>query len=749
MSKLIGVALLDVLRSYDKTYTYIAPPEVEGVADSDLIGRLVTVPFGGERKVRKGIILEVSSQAGEPVAYKLKTAQQVNMEVPALSSRSLCAAMFMRDRFYCSTGEALRCFMPSFVTEKPKSKTQRIAVFICPTADRDTLIAQLKLRNVAVIKALEALMEYGQCPINELKQTTGVTTPQLNRLRDRGVITLEERPLQLTPPAGAPRTPAAPVRLNTAQSAAAQAIAAAVKEGCPRHFLLHGVTGSGKTEVYMQAIRGCMEQGKGALVIVPEIALTPQYQRRFEAVFGAQVTVLHSAMSDAQRRLRWQQVAAGGISIVVGPRSALFAPVRNLGLIVVDEQHDGSYRSEHTPKYDAVLMAEEMSRIYNIPLVEGSATPSVDSYQRALNGEMILLKLDARANNQPMPTVSTVDLRRDRGYPISNTLLREIGSNIASGGKTMILLNRRGFATSVSCGDCGRVLKCPSCGVRLHWHRGASRLVCHYCGFTTTMPDSCYSCGSHNLIQRGAAIQFVEQCIREAYPNAPVFRLDSDQITYKNSRAQILDSFRESKAGVLIGTQMISKGHDFPDITLVGILGIDSILQSEGYLGPEKAFQAMMQTAGRAGRGNMPGRVFIETTEPDNFCIRAVRNSDYEYFFNQEMTLRRQLNYPPFGQIASCCFVGDNDRATFDACLKFKDEILRRRYPDLFIAGPARPVVPKQSGKYRWKLILRRDGADTAPLHEDLIAAVESPEANDISGLIRLSLDFNPDSVVN
>ncbi len=740
---------MDVLRSYDKTYTYIAPPEAEGVADYDLIGRLVTVPFGNESRLRKAIILEVSSRSEGAASYRLKTALQVHMDIPALNSRSLAAAMFMRDRFYCSTGEALRCFMPAFITEKPKAKTQRVAVFISSTSDKDSLIAELRLRSMAAIKALDALMEYGQCPITELKLTTGVTTAQLNRLRDRGVIAIEERPLQLPPPACGPRTPAAPLRLNPAQLAAAQAIEAAVKSGCPSRFLLHGVTGSGKTEVYMQAIRGCIEQGKGALVIVPEIALTPQFQRRFEAVFGARVTVLHSAMTETQRRLRWQQVAAGGISIVVGPRSALFAPVRNLGLIVVDEQHDGSYRSEQTPKYDAVLMAEKMSEIYSIPVVEGSATPSVDSYQRALDGDMILLKLDARANNRPMPKVTIVDLRRDRGYPVSNTLLKEIGANIASGGKTMILLNRRGFATTVSCGDCGRVLKCPSCGVRLHWHRNAARLVCHYCGFTTTMPDSCYSCGSHNLIQRGAAIQFVEESIKEAYPNAAVFRLDSDQITYKNTQEQILDSFRQSQAGVLIGTQMISKGHDFPDVTLVGILGIDSILQSEGYLGPEKAFQAMMQTAGRAGRGTLPGRVFIETTEPDNFCIRAVKNSDYEYFFNQEMTLRRRLNYPPFGQIASCCFVGDQDRATYDACLEFKEQVLQSRYPDLFIAGPARPVVPKQGGKYRWKLILRRDGADTAPLYKDLIAAAESPEAGDSSGGIRMSLDFNPDSVIN
>ena len=745
MTKIIGVALLDVLRSYDKVYSYIVPVEAESMSLDQLVGRLVSVPFGLHDNLKLGVVMEASSVV-DTTGYKLKRARSINLDVPALSSQALCAATYMRDRFYCSTGAALRCFLPSYITTKSVVKTVKVAVFASDNNDLDSLVKNYNIRSHGAIKALDALISYKEATVEQLKLSTGISAGMIKKLTSLGVITIEERVVDEIVEISKQEFQL-PVSLLPEQIVAAKSICDAIDSNFHEIILLHGVTGSGKTEVYMEAIRHAIAQGMGALVIVPEIALTPQTQRRFERVFGGQVAVLHSAMSEATRRRTWMQVAKGEVRILVGPRSALFAPVNNLGLIVVDEQHDGSYRSETTPKYDAILMAEELSRLYNIPLVLGSATPSIDIYKRALDGEITLLSMAKRANNKPMPKVNVVDLRKDRGYPISDTLIDSIRENIRTSGKTMILLNRRGFATSVVCGDCGATLKCPSCGVRLNWHRQAKRVVCHYCGYTTAMPEKCYSCGSTKLVQRGAGIQFVEEYIKEKFPDVPLFRLDSDSVTYGNDREDILAAFRESKAGILLGTQMISKGHDFPDVTLVGILGIDSTLGSEGYLGPEQAFQIMMQTAGRAGRADLLGKVVIETSEPDNFCIKAVCNYDYNYFYRQEITMRERLGYPPYGQIASCVFVGPDDRATFDKCLSFKQDVLAKRLPDLLIAGPARPVVPKQSGKYRWKLILKRSNT-VKPLHEDVISVVDKTEPKS-QGLIHLSLDFNPDSVLN
>ena len=746
MTKLIGVALLDVLRNYDKVYTYIAPAETEDLDLDQMVGRLVSVPFGLHNETKQGVIMEVSSVL-DTSGRKLKMARSINLDVPALSSQSLCAATYMRDRFYCSTGDALRCFLPAYITSKSVVKTEKVAVFVSSNRDLESLVKDLRIRSQGAIKALEALIDYDQIAVEQLKLTTGISQPLINKLRSACVISIEERVVKEEIEHKLLQSYHLPIQLLPEQIKVSQSICKAIDFGEHKVMLLHGVTGSGKTEVYMEAIRHAIANGKGALVIVPEIALTPQTQRRFQQVFGSQVAVLHSAMTEPKRRQTWMQVARGEVKILVGPRSALFAPVSQLGLIVVDEQHDGSYRSETTPKYDAILMAEELSRLYDIPLVLGSATPSIDMYKRAMDGEIELLSMKKRANNKPMPKVSVVDLRKDRSYPISETLLNAISENIKTGGKTMILLNRRGFATSVVCEDCGATLKCPSCGVRLNWHRQAKRVVCHYCGYTTAMPEKCYSCGSDKLVQRGAAIQFVEEYLKEKLPDVPLFRLDSDSVTYGNGREDILSAFRESKAGILIGTQMISKGHDFPDVTLVGILGIDSILQSEGFLGPEQAFQIMMQTAGRAGRADKLGKVIVETFEPDNFCIRALCNYDYDYFYKQESLLRERLAYPPYGQIASCVFVGPEDRETYDKCLEFKKKVISKGIPDVSVMGPARPLVPKQGGKYRWKIIIKR-GDMIKPLYKDVISVVDKAETKGKSG-IHLSLDFNPDTVIN
>ena len=515
------------------------------------------------------------------------------------------------------------------------------------------------------------------------------------------------------------------------------------KEG-KRPILLHGVTGSGKTEIYMQLIEHVVMEGKQAIVLVPEISLTPQIMERFISRFGKRVSVTHSRLSLGERLDQWRKARDGEISIIIGPRSALFMPFSNLGVIVMDECHESSYISDVTPKYHTREVARKLSELTGALLVMGSATPDIDSYHRAVTGEFLLLQLKERTKGSRLPEVFVTDMRKELedgnrsafGLPLQQA----IRENLEKGQQTMLFLNRRGYSTFVSCRKCGEALTCPSCNVSYTYHASDKALVCHYCGKEVPVPKTCPSCGSHYIRYFGTGTQKIEEETRRLFPEASILRMDADTTTGKNGHARILELFGKGKADILIGTQMIAKGHDFPNVTLVGILAADLSLNLGTYQAAENCFQLITQAAGRAGRGELPGQVFIQTYQPENHSIRMAAAQDYEGFYQEEILLRQAMEYPPFSHIFSVLITGEMEQEVILAAQRlgaFMNHYAERA--GCTVVGPAPAPLPKFRGEFRWQIFAK--GTDAERLKAFALYTVEQTK-KDVSREIRFHLAF-------
>ena len=424
----------------------------------------------------------------------------------------------------------------------------------------------------------------------------------------------------------------------------------------PGEYLLHGITGSGKTEIYLQLIKRELEKGKTAIVLVPEISLTPQTIERFTSRFGKEkIAVLHSKLSNGERFDQWNKIKEGKAQIVIGARSAIFAPIKNLGIIIIDEEHDSSYQSESTPQYDSLEIARKIANEENIKLVLGSATPDTRTYKNALEGKIALIELTKRANNAKLPEVEIVDLRDELSNGnhnmISEKLKNEIQRNLENKNQTILFLNRRGFSNFIMCKTCGNVIKCKRCDISMTYHKDEHKLKCHYCGLEEHVPNKCPSCGSKELKYSGAGTQKLEEEVHKLFPNASTIRMDIDTVTKKHSHEDILTKFKEDKIDILIGTQMIVKGHDFPKVTLVGVISADNALNIGDYRASEITFQVLTQVAGRAGRGEQNGKVIIQTYNPDHYAIECAKEQDFKKFYQIESKIRKTLKYPPFCDI--------------------------------------------------------------------------------------------------
>lgn len=475
--------------------------------------------------------------------------------------------------------------------------------------------------------------------------------------------------------------------------------------------LLHGVTGSGKTEVYMRLTERVIAQGRQVIVLVPEISLTPQMTRRFTDFFGDRVAIFHSRLSDADRRGQWQLVRSGRAQIALGARSAVFAPFDNLGAIVVDEEHESSYKSEMTPRYHAKEIARMRCERDGALLVYGSATPSVDLYYRAVTGDCCLLTLKGRANRQILPEVQIADMRAEllsgnRGM-FSRSLSSAIASVLAARKQAILFLNRRGYSSFLQCRACGYIVSCRDCSVSFTYHRDGDRLICHYCGLTTPAPRRCPMCGSAEVSGFGAGTERVESEILKMFPECRVLRMDRDTTTGKDSFSRILDTFGGGGADILVGTQMVAKGHDFPNVTLVGVLSADSTLNFSDFRATERTFQLLTQVAGRSGRGETPGRVIIQTYNPDHFSITMARNHDYGGFFRQEMIARRALQYPPYVNFGVFMLTGRDDALVKGLAERLYRTLLAEEALGLSVMAPARPPVAKINERHRWRLIIK------------------------------------------
>lgn len=647
----------------------------------------------------------------------------------------------------------LRCLQEKKVVrlrQKTTRSTYKKEKRYVSLTENEELLAEAKekaekdKRLAGQLRVLSAISQEESISVEELKEKASVTDSPIHTLLQKGILVEQRRQEKRDVFQLEDYTPTQPFYPTPEQAQALALLREEEQKEQKRPILLHGVTGSGKTEIYMQLIEHVIMEGKQAIVLVPEISLTPQIMERFISRFGKQVSVTHSRLSLGERLDQWRKARDGEISIIIGPRSALFMPFSNLGVIVMDECHESSYISDVTPKYHTREVARKLSELTGALLVMGSATPDIDSYHRAVTGEFLLLQLKERTKGSRLPEVFVTDMRKELedgnrsafGLPLQQA----IRENLEKGQQTMLFLNRRGYSTFVSCRKCGEVLTCPSCNVSYTYHASDKALVCHYCGKEVPVPKICPSCGSHYIRYFGTGTQKIEEETRRLFPEASVLRMDADTTTGKNGHARILELFGKGKADILIGTQMIAKGHDFPNVTLVGILAADLSLNLGTYQAAENCFQLITQAAGRAGRGELPGQVFIQTYQPENHAIRMAAAQDYEGFYQEEILLRQAMEYPPFSHIFSVLITGEMEQEVILAAQRlgaFMNHYAERA--GCTVVGPAPAPLPKFRGEFRWQIFAK--GTDAERLKAFALYTVEQTK-KDVSREIRFHLAF-------
>jgi primosomal protein N' (replication factor Y) len=687
-----------------KEFDYLIPPELEGRVE---VGTRVKVPFG-----RREVLGCVTSLAEHSDHDSLKSITKVIGTQSLVTPRVLELARWIAEYYCCAPETALKSVLPDAVRKEQQGWRERLFVRLLPGSES---IVNLTKRQAEVYHVIE---ENRSIALQELLKITGTTAATVRKLEDRGVIEIAPQISERDPYANEEIIPTRPLELNSEQSVALDE----VNKNPGKFFLLHGVTGSGKTEVYLQAIAHVLEQGKGAIVLVPEISLTPQTVERFKARFSTGslktlVAVLHSHLSAGERHDEWHKIRQGRARIVIGARSAIFAPVEPLGLIIVDEEHEHSYKQEEAPRYHARDVAVVRGQRESATVVLGSATPSMESYHNAKRGRYRLLELPNRADDKQMPLVRVQDMRTekskgDKGPPIFSQRLKEaIRDRLEQGEQTILFLNRRGFATSMQCPECGFVAECPNCSLSLTYHRREQVLRCHVCGHNVSAPKYCpqEKCGSPKIRFHGLGTEKVEDVLRKLFPNANVTRMDSDALKRKDDYRRILGDFRRGKIDILVGTQMIAKGLHFPRVTLVGIVYADTGLHLADFRAGERTFQLLTQVAGRAGRGEVEGEVVVQTFSPVHPAIQFARRHDYEGYFDAEMEFREQLHYPPFTRAAMLTLRGRSEqKVSFSAdYLKKQIEPIVETITDLQVSGPAPAPLLRAETFYRYQLMLR------------------------------------------
>lgn len=647
----------------------------------------------------------------------------------------------------------LRCLQEKKVVrlhqKTTRSTYKKEKRYVSLTENEELLIAakekaEKDKRLAGQLRVLSAISQGESLSVEELKEKAAVTDSPIHTLLQKGVLVEQRRQEKRDVFQLEDYTPTQPFYPTPEQAQALTLLREEEQKAQKRPVLLHGVTGSGKTEIYMQLIEHVIMEGKQAIVLVPEISLTPQIMERFISRFGKRVSVTHSRLSLGERLDQWRKARDGEISIIIGPRSALFMPFSNLGVIVMDECHESSYISDVTPKYHTREVARKLSELTGALLVMGSATPDIDSYHRAVTGEFLLLQLKERTKGSHLPEVFVTDMRKELedgnrsafGLPLQQA----IRENLEKGQQTMLFLNRRGYSTFVSCRKCGEALTCPSCNVSYTYHASDKALVCHYCGKEVPVPKTCPSCGSHYIRYFGTGTQKIEEETRRLFPEASILRMDADTTTGKNGHARILELFGKGKADILIGTQMIAKGHDFPNVTLVGILAADLSLNLGTYQAAENCFQLITQAAGRAGRGELAGRVFIQTYQPENHAIRMAAAQDYEGFYQEEILLRQAMEYPPFSHIFSVLITGEMEQEVILAAQRlgaYMNHYAERA--GCMVVGPAPAPLPKFRGEFRWQIFAKETDAER--LKAFVLYTVEQTK-KDVSREIRFHLAF-------
>ncbi|MBC1701854.1 primosomal protein N' [Listeria welshimeri] len=564
--------------------------------------------------------------------------------------------------------------------------------------------AKAQSRVLAFFQAFEG----SEILVSELKKQAGTTNTTIKKLADLNILTIQEKIISRDPYQNHQFEKSESLQLLPDQQTACWKITAATEQ---ETFLIHGVTGSGKTEIYLQTIEAKLKEGKEAIVLVPEISLTPQMVERFKSRFGSEVAVLHSALSSGEKYDEWRKIERKEARVVVGARSAVFAPLENLGIIIIDEEHEASYKQEDNPRYHARDVAIWRANKYQCPVVLGSATPSLESFARAKKGVYTLIELPSRVNDRAMPEVSVVDmreeLRKENRTEFSTELLEKIKDRIAKKEQTVLMLNRRGYSSFVMCRDCGYVVECPNCDISLTYHQSSNQMKCHYCGHEERVPQKCPSCEGEHIRYFGTGTQKVEESLTKLIPEARVIRMDVDTTRTKGAHEKLLKSFRNHEADILLGTQMIAKGLDFPDITLVGVLNADTMLHLPDFRASERTFQLLTQVSGRAGRHERTGEVVVQSYNPEHYSIEFAKKHDFIGFYNHEMQLRKMGSYPPFYYLTMINVSDENEMKAIRTIQEMAQFLRGKLGPDAVVLGPVPSTITRIKNKYRYQCIIK------------------------------------------
>ena len=714
MPKTVGVAVSNATFHFDKLYTYAVMPDQQ---DTVRLGSMVLVPFGRGSRARMGVVLACDA---EPESAKLKFLFDVAPVSACLTPELLRLVHFLKERTFCTYYEAVKAVIPYGAQYKPTVAEDGVTPVLQKQLVRHTenaykLVGTLppKPRPTAKQLAAVALLAGGERTLSALEEK-GISRAVLDNLCAKGVLECSKVNKSIDLYSSIPLKNE-PILLTEEQQAAYDALLPGLEDAAPHSALLYGVTGSGKTLVFLKLIEHCLQMGRRALVLVPEISLTPQMILRLKSQFGKRVAVQHSALNHTERLLQWQMIQDGGADIVVGTRSAIFSPLENIGLVIIDEEQEHTYRSESAPRYSAHEVARQRAAENGALLLLASATPSTESYYAAQHGRTQLVRLTKRYGGNPLPKVQIVDMRAElaSGNPREISLAMEdaIRHNLEAGKQTILLLNRRGYQTVAQCEDCREVLKCQKCSVPMVYHKSAHKLLCHYCGSQLDPPPArCPACGG-KLQYRGFGTQKAEEELTKLFPEARILRMDQDTTAAKDAHEKLLAKFARHEYDIMVGTQMVAKGLDFEDVTLVGVLGIDSLLFAQGFRAYETVFSLVTQVVGRSGRAKDPGFAIIQTTDPDNPVLNLAAAQDYDAFFEQEIAYRKLGLYPPFCGLCVVGFAGPKESEVARASARFAALLGRQaaKQPDLplRVLGPTPGSIEKINDSYRYKLTVK------------------------------------------
>lgn len=789
----------------DKPFDYAVPQRLEGKVCA---GVRVRVPFGAGNRPREAIITELSDKSDFD---NLKQLSSVTDAFPVLTKSAIELCFYMRENCFCTFYEAARLMLPpgsnarfeewisiknpdsaaltpaqkkvvrlieelggtaeseqikaalgrgalltvrtlvkngiaekSYRDKRAAAEKTRSVVSYCGSYDIYTAAQSIRRAAPAQAAVLDFLAENTQAPVSELCRNLKVSRKSVDDLALKGLVKIRTVAVPRNPQDGKERTADTPPALTNEQQSAVQAVQG---EGV---YLLHGVTGSGKTEVFMRLVQSCISRGKQAIVLVPEISLTPQMTQRFYARFGSDIAVVHSALSMGERFDEWGRIKRGEAKLIIGARSGIFSPCDKLGLIIIDEEHEQTYKSERTPRYHTRDIARFIAKRAHIPLVLASATPSVESYTRAKSGEYTLIEMKKRFNDNALPSVMLADMRKElregNKTVLSRALAAEIRENLQNKEQTILFLNRRGYSTFVSCRDCGFVFMCPSCSVALTYHKGDALLNCHWCGHSEKAPSECPVCKSKRIKDFGRGTQKAQEQIQAIFPTAKIVRMDADTTSGKCGHEKLLEKFSDEGGDILLGTQMVTKGLDFENVTLVGVLAADAALNVDDFRAQERTFDLITQVCGRAGRGQKPGRAVIQTYSPENKTLLMAARQDYAAFYDEEIMFRKEFCYPPFCDIVSIT-ISSSDESEASLCAENTARELRvaLRSFNVKLYGPTKAPMYKVDKRYRRKILIKAESICDSLLVE--LRVIIHSKYGKIKSDLSVSADINPISV--